>query len=332
MLRNGDVSSSASSDDLLPREFRNSSSAVLVVLEVVFVPPGLLVHFLPRLPFDPRVLRRLSALLLCIGSPALVQLPSSTSLGRTLVRPWLSQVCRCSSASLEPHSRLQLHCAWPCHQAQAGVVHRIRRDLDHLFSFGVTRPVCSDRVSVSCDVRQHSSHPRISRTTLGSGNVSARAPFFFLPSARGLSQVVSVSFCQDGPGGSRALQTAECSSSRVPWQFGSRLVPVDIPVTGCTCSCCGPWWFFRVKNVHIFSCAMSKLRVLSRIIVIIWMASLSWMILLPPQGLRVVIAPESAPFFTDRICRVCIRHLEVLFHLAAICSLELDISAYSAVS
>ena len=34
----------------------------------------------------------------------------------------------------------------PCHQAQAGFVHSVRRDHDHHFSFAVSRPICSECV------------------------------------------------------------------------------------------------------------------------------------------------------------------------------------------
>ena len=53
-----------------------------------------------------------------------------------------------------------------------------------------------------------------------------------------------------------------------------------------------------------FSWTLSKPCVLSRIFGMFWIASLSWMILPPPQGLKIVIVPEFAPFFADRVCRV----------------------------
>ena len=53
-----------------------------------------------------------------------------------------------------------------------------------------------------------------------------------------------------------------------------------------------------------FSWTLSKPCVLSRIFGMFWIASLSWMILPPPQGLKIVTVPEFAHFFADRVCRV----------------------------
>ena len=71
-------------------------------------------------------------------------------------------------------------------------------------------------VPVFCGVRQEFSLPDRSRTSL-CWNTAARAPSVLLLSARGVSQVALVWFCQVGPG---------CASSRVPWQTGSKLAPV----------------------------------------------------------------------------------------------------------
>ena len=64
--------------------FRNFSSAVLVVLEVVLVLQGWCV-LLAKNCFSI-LLRSLSALLCCIGSPAHVKLTASTALGHTSAR------------------------------------------------------------------------------------------------------------------------------------------------------------------------------------------------------------------------------------------------------
>ena len=58
------------------------------------------------------------------------------------------------------------------------------------------------------------------------------------------------------------------------------------------------------RTLEPFSWTMSKPWVLSRILVIFWIASLSWMILPPLEALSLVVASESAPFITDRIGRV----------------------------
>ena len=54
------------------------------------------------------------------------------------------------------------------------------------------------------------------------------------------------------------------------------------------------------------------------------------MVLPPPKGLKIFIAPESAPFFTSRIGRVASATSKLT--LAAVCRMELDIIALSEVT
>ena len=178
---------------------RNFSSAVLVVLEVVPVLQGWCV-LLAKNCFSILLSSR-SALLCCIGSPAHVKITASTALGQTSAR------CHDRPGSVdvdqhppEPNTQIQLHCA----------------DLFRMCRETRSMGLSPHWVSVFCGVRQEFSLPDRSRTSL-CWNTAARAPSVLLLSARGVSQVVLVWFCQVGPGS---------ASSRVPSQTGSKLVPV----------------------------------------------------------------------------------------------------------
>ena len=120
----------------------------------------------------------------------------------------------------------------PCHQAQARIFTESIAAMITTFSFGVCRPICSERVvkldhwffsSNRGSVRQDSSH----HADLAPRTVGALRQLVLHPSSCcrlvGVSQVVSVPFCQVDPGSYRALQSPDCASSRVPWPLGSRL-------------------------------------------------------------------------------------------------------------
>ena len=157
---------------------------------------------------------------------------------------------------------------------------------------------------VSCVVRQDSSPPYRSLTALGRITSSARGPSVLLPSARGVSQMVSLSFCQVGPRSSRAPQTPSCAASRVPTQPGSMLVTVDHSSS------------LAARTVLANSVPVDDVDASGAV------QSL--------QGLKSVIAPESAPFFTNNIRRVT--SVTSKFTRIPLSSAALDVFARSVVS
>ena len=300
--KNNDVSYNPSSDDLFPRQFSCFFISCARSARSCSRPAKFPLSPRARLTFDPRrvalsvdtvVLHRLAntcAIFLCLRFLDTLQL----SMNHILVSKSLG----------------------PCHQVEARFVHRVRRGHEHHFSFTVSRPICPNVKSNSITgifllleflylvmsvktLRTHADRAPRSANTMRQLVLHPCSWCRLVGFARCFGVVLS-SWSRL----SRALQSSvspDCASSRVSLPPGSRLVPVDQFGSLAAQTVLGNSGVFRLKdasNVFVHDVeALGAVQNLRGVLVC------SLVLDDPPRGSKIVFAPESAPFFSDKIGR-----------------------------